>query len=270
MAITHYVHFCDPIVSSVPGGPGATPIDYTSQLQTAISLITALTADINAHDVVNQTNNAAVISKLASLERVGTLWVDLARESNASQEQIKLIIKQINDYLPTIVSTIQGLQSAALDSLESMTSTIQREFDETQFELRALSQTVNDLLAPQELVWFTDRVNIDATLSSVTVTVPNGAANISAYIVGSCVPFIANDKVYAKGEQIAFETQTYGSKRMVYGETVMVFPIGSKAQVSYQAYREIGPIAQQGGGTWSVSDVEQLMQVPTILDGSGY
>jgi hypothetical protein len=264
--LSAYIHLC-----GNNGGTGNNVIiDYSRQLQDANALLTNLIADIRVHDANSGTRHDATIQKLESLNRIADSFLVLLEEGRASQEQIKSLITQITQQVPEVKSAIQTLQSAALDALETLGDLMQREFDETQAALNNLTNAVNTGFAQREQTWHSERITVVADLTSVTVTIPAGASDVSAYIVGNCTPFIANGKVFAVGEQYHRSNAASGNLWMVEAETVFEVPAGTKFQASYRARRNLGPITQVGGGNWSIADMEQLVEVPSVLDGSGY
>lgn len=265
--LSAYIHLCG---NNGGGGSPNVIIDYSRQLQDAIGLLTNLLTDIRAHETATGIRHAAIIQKLESLNRVADSFLVLLEEGRASQEQIKALIVQITGQIPTIKTAIEGFQSAALDALETLGDLMQREFDETQAALNNLTNAVNTGFAQREQTWHSERVTVVALETSVTVVIPAGASDISAYIVGNCTPFIANDKVFAVGEQYHRSNAASGNLWMVEPETRFEVPAGTKFQASYRARRNLGPIVQTGGGTWTISDMEQLVAVPSVLDGSGY
>jgi hypothetical protein len=265
--LSAYIHLCG---QQTGGGGGTVTIDYSPQLQNAIGLLQNILTDVRANETATGTRHDAVTLKLESLERVASAFVTLAEAGNAGQEQIKAILTRITEQVPTIVSAIAGFQSASLEMLATMSELLQREFDETQAALNQLTEAVNTGFSQREQTWFSKRITVVADESSVTITVPAGASDISAYIVGPCVPFIVNDKAYALGEQYHRENAASGNTWMVEPQTTFIIPAASKMQVSYRARRDIGEIMQQGGGTWTAAEIDQLVEVPSILQGSGY
>lgn len=264
--LSAYVHIC----GNNGGGGNNVIIDYSRQLQDAIGLLTNLLTDIRTFEAATGTRHDTVVQKLESLNRVADSFLVLLQEGRASQEQIKSLITQIAGQVPTVKEAIEGLQSAALDALETLGNLMQREFDETQAALNTLTNAVNEGFALREQTWHSERITVVALETSVTVTIPAGASDISAYIVGNCTPFIANNKVFAIGEQYHRSNAASGNLWMVEPETVFEVPAGAKFQAAYRARRNLGPIAQVGGGNWSISDMEQLVEVPDVLEGSGY
>lgn len=268
--LSAYIHICG---NNGGSGPATVTIDYSRQLQDAIGLLTNLVTDIRTHESATGIRHDGTIQKLESLNRVSDSFLVLLEEGRASQEQIKALISQIADQVPTVRIAIEGLQSAALEALETLGNLMQREFDETQAALNNLTNAVNTGFSQREQTWHSERVTVVAIETSVTVTIPAGASDISAYIVGNvgnCTPFIAGNKVFAVGEQYHRSNAASGSLWMVEPETVFEVPAGTKFQASYRARRDLGPIAQVGGGNWSISDMEQLVEVPSVLEGSGY
>lgn len=264
--LSAYVHLC----GNNGGGPTTVTIDYSRQLQDAVGLLTNLVTDIRTHETATGVRHDAVIAKLESLGRVADSFLILLAEGRASQEQIKALIAQIASQVPAIETAIVGLQSAALDALTTLGNLMQREFDETQTALNNLTNAVNTGFSQREQTWHSERITVVALESSVTVTIPAGASDISAYIVGNCTPFIANNKVFAVGEQYHRSNAASGNTWMVEPETIFEVPAGTKFQATYRARRDLGVITQVGGGNWSISDMEQLVEVPSVLEGSGY
>lgn len=265
--LSAYIHFCG---TNNGGGGTNVIIDYSRQLQDAIGLLTNLIADIRVHETNTGTRHAETITKLESLNRIGDSFLVLLEEGRASQEQIKALISQIAEQVPLVKTAIANLQSAALDALETLGNLMQREFDETQAALNNLTNAVNTGFSQREQTWHSERITVVALENSVTVTIPAGASDISAYIVGNCTPFIANNKVFAVGEQYHRSNAASGNLWMVEPETVFEVPAGTKFQASYRARRNLGEIQQIGGGNWSISDMEQLIEVPSVLEGAGY
>jgi hypothetical protein len=265
--LSAYIHLCG---NNGGSGPATVTIDYSRQLQDAVGLLTNLVTDIRAHETATGVRHDATIQKLESLNRVADSFLVLLQEGRASQEQIKALISQIADQVPGIKTAIEGLQSAALDALETLGNLMQREFDETQAALNNLTNAVNTGFSQREQTWHSERITVVALETSVTVTIPAGASDISAYIVGNCTPFIAGNKVFAVGEQYHRSNAASGNLWMVEPQTVFEVPAGTKFQASYRARRNLGAITQVGGGNWSISDMEQLIEIPDILEGSGY
>jgi hypothetical protein len=249
------------------GGPGPAPIDYNPQLRSILDRLVEVIGGIEGHEAATGERHSELKEKLTNLFDVGSAIQTLAQQNAATQEQIKGIIQQIADTMPTITAAIDGFKNASLDAITLMGDLIQREFDQTQAALANLEATVISAAQLKTRAVFEDRKWINAMDGAMRAIVPMGAIEVSGYPLNKTSAFVVNGKDYAVGEQYLHEATTVGNTALTYDEKTFEIPAGCMFQVSYKSIVDIGPITVLNGSGQPivppfVDPLDQVIEVP--------
>lgn len=244
------------------GGAGVPPINYKPQLETVLQSLAEVIAGIKQHEVSTGLNFKEVLQKLTDVAGIGEAIRALAEKNAVTQENILAAIKQVSDAMGLVRSEITDFKSAALDKIETLSSLIEREFDQTQLSLADLKTTIQDLLTPKSKELKERRKTVISGAKGLKITIPRGANEISAYALDKPFDYIAivngERRTYAAGELYAHDWANAGNILFFHPETTFEIPPNSKFQVSWRGESDIGEI--------QVADTESGTPIDSVLD----
>ena len=263
------------IISYIPtviggGGGGGTPIDYTPQLKAMMDKLIDVIGGIQNHETQSGERHTELKDKLQGLHDLGEAYITLARESQATQEQIKQICQRISDSMSSVTDAIAGFKSAALESIEMMGDLLQREFDQTQAAIAALEATVKEATITKERDTVEEVETVDCQLGAKRIIVPAGACEIVGY-ADRPTPYTVNGKNFLPGSQFQHSWLAVGNTVATYDEKTFEIPAGCVFHVSYRALRNLGKIAVINSATNRAESRDPLdteIEVPRDLTSS--